>query len=166
MSMRINSLALGLAFAATLAVVARSSAEPAPTVEWTALVRSHTVPVAGGTASVELSAAVAEGWHVYAATQLPGGPTPLRVTLEEGTGAKVTGKLSGTTPQKHHDTSFDLDTEFYTGAFTVHLPVVWRGVAVPESLPVDVRFQTCSDRECQPPKTIRLSAQLAGATQQ
>jgi hypothetical protein len=131
--------------------------ESAPIVQWTGV-----LDVAAS--ALDLSATVQEGWHVYAATQLPGGPTPLQVTLGEGAGARLQGVASGTVPLKRHDTSFDLDTEFYTKAFTVHLPVVWHASRDTLAfLPVVVRYQTCSDRECLPPKTIQLSVPTSGA---
>ncbi len=116
--------------------------------------------------ALELSATVQEGWHVYAATQLPGGPTPLQVTLGEGAGAQLQGIASGTAPLKRHDTSFDLDTEFYTQAFTLHLPVIWHSSRETVAfLPVVVRYQTCSDHECLPPKTVHLSVPTGDAVQ-
>jgi hypothetical protein len=58
--------------------------------------------------------------------------------------------------------SFDLETRFYTHSFTVKLPVRLIGpkggrVAGRQLIPVSVHFQTCSDRECQPPTTVHLS---------
>lgn len=142
-----------------IAPMPQGFAQPAPLVHWTAVVKSADADSAGSDASLELSAVVPEGWHVYAATQLPGGPTPLRVSLEDGSDARLTGDASGTVPRKRHDKSFDLDTEFYTGAFTVRMSLVWLA-SRPSTplLPVDVRYQTCSERECQPPQTVHLVA--------
>jgi hypothetical protein len=142
-----------------VAAMSQGFAQPVPLVQWSAVVKSADAGNGGGDASLELSAVVPEGWHVYAATQLPGGPTPLRVSLEDGANARLTGVASGTVPQKRHDKSFDLDTEFFTGAFTLRLPLVWLAsrTAAP-LLPVEVRYQTCSERECQPPQTVHLAA--------
>jgi Disulphide bond corrector protein DsbC len=151
------SAAIGLATFFMIGLLQQSFAQPAPVVQWTAVID-------GKASALELSATVQEGWHVYAASQLPGGPTPLRVTLEEGAGAKLTGVASGTVPEKRHDTSFDLDTEFYTHAFSLHLPIAWRTSQVSAtSLTLAVRYQTCSDRECQPPRTVHLSVPVSGA---
>src|ERR1700722_19285363 len=93
------------------------------TVRWTASVIS-TAPVKhGSNATLELSAEVREGWHVYALTQPSGGPTALRITLEENEVARVAGAPSGTAPERKHDPSFDLETEFYTHAFALQIPV-------------------------------------------
>jgi hypothetical protein len=108
---------------------------------------------------LELSGEVQDGWHVYALTQRPGGPTALRVAIDENPVAELVGTPSGTAPESKHDPSFDLDTQFYAHSFAVRVPVsVKPGAEVGRQLiPVSVRFQTCSARECQPPKTIHLS---------
>jgi hypothetical protein len=136
--------------------VAQSSLE---TVHWTASLESTGAIRQGGEAIVTLSAAVEEGWHVYSFKQLQGGPIPLRVTLETNEVATADGAPSGTEPEKMHDPRFGLDTQLYSHAFTLHLPVRWASplTAGQHVIPVSVRFQTCSDRECQPPRTIRLS---------
>jgi hypothetical protein len=141
-------------------------AEPTPVVQWTAVLKSADQATAGQPSALQLSATVLEGWHVYAATQLPGGPTPLRVSLQDGSGAMLTGVASGTVPQKRHDASFDLDTQFYTQAFTILQPIAWR---IPNTatavLPVAVTFQSCNDRECRPPQTVHLSVTASGTVQ-
>jgi hypothetical protein len=141
-------------------------AEPTPVVQWTAVLKSADQAMGGQPSVLQLSATVLEGWHVYAATQSPGGPTPLRVSLEDGSGAKLTGVASGTVPQTRHDASFDLDTQFYTQAFTIVWPIAWRTPNTATAvLPFAVTFQSCNDRECRPPQTVHLSVTSSGAVQ-
>lgn len=111
---------------------------------------------------MELSGTIKDGWHVYALTQPPGGPAALRITLDDNDIAQIAGEPSGTTPQSRHDPSFGLETRFYTHTFTVHLPLQLKQGSTQgrQVIPVSVRFQTCSDRECQPPTTIHLSAAI------
>jgi hypothetical protein len=140
---------------------------PAPSVQWSASVKSLGADANNARATLVLSALIPEGWHVYALTQVPGGPTALRVTLEQGAAAQVAGAATGTTPETRHDPSFDLDTQFYTHAFSLNFPLKTQGpsqgapplLGTPP-LPVQVRFQLCSERECQPPKTIHLFAPI------
>jgi hypothetical protein len=133
----------------------------APSVQWTALAKRDPNDSQGQRAILEISAVVPEGWHVYAETQSPGGPTPLRVTIEEGAAARIAGVASGTSAERRHDLSFGFDTEFYSHAFTLRFPVESQGsLTASASLPVSVRFQLCSERECQPPKTIHLAAPI------
>jgi DsbC/DsbD-like thiol-disulfide interchange protein len=153
-------LLLGLSFSGATAVHAEAAATPSPEdrVQWAAALNSTGAVKAGETATVELSGTIKDGWHVYALTEPPGGPTALRVTLDDNEVALAAGTASGTPPRKRHDPSFGLETKFYTHAFTIRLPVQLKqqSTAGRQSIPVSVRFQTCSDRECQPPTTIHL----------
>ncbi len=135
---------------------------PSETVQWAGSVISNAAVKHGGAATLELSAEVREGWHVYALSQPPGGPTALRITLDENKVARAVGAPSGTTPEKQHDKSFDLETQFYIHSFALYIPVyVKQQPAVGrQQIPVSVRFQTCSDRECLPPRTVHLAVPI------
>lgn len=108
---------------------------------------------------MEISGEIQDGWHVYALTQPAGGPTPMRITVDDNQFALAAGEPSGTAPHKKHDRSFGLETQFYTHSFIVRLPVRVKEqpVAGRQVVPLSVRFQSCSDRECLPPTTVRLS---------
>ena len=127
-------------------------------VQWAATLGSSGAIKGGGATTVELSGTIKDGWHVYALSEPPGGPTALRVTVDDNQVALAAGVPSGTRPQKRHDPSFGLETKFYTHAFTIRVPVQLKqqSTAGRQDIPVSVRFQTCSDRECQPPTTIHL----------
>jgi DsbC/DsbD-like thiol-disulfide interchange protein len=142
----------------SLAQAPGTNASPNQTVQWAATLAATGGVKQGGETTLELSGTIDDGWHVYALTEPAGGPTALRVTLDENEVAEVAGAASGTAPSKRHDRSFGLVTQFYTHSFTVRLPVQVKQqpAAGRQSIPVSVRFQTCSDRECQPPTTIHL----------
>ncbi len=135
---------------------------PYQTVQWSASFTSKTALAHDAKATLVLSAEVLEGWHVYALTQPPGGPTALRIALDENGIAQTAGRPSGTAPEKKYDPSFDLETQFYARSFTLYLPVRLKEHAASgwQSIPVSVRFQTCNGRECQPPRTVHLSASI------
>jgi thiol:disulfide interchange protein DsbD len=129
------------------------------TVRWSARVTRAPATVGANDATLELSGSAKEGWHVYAFSQLPGGPTALRVTVDDDKFARISGAPAGTPPATIHDPSFGLETHFYTHAFLVQLPLRLEAHAADEKqVPISVRFQTCNDRECQPPRTIQLAA--------
>ena len=139
-----------------------SAQTPGPTVQWAAALADPGSAKQGSTTALELSGQILDGWHVYALTQPAGGPTALRVTLDDNAIVEAAGDPSGSTPQKKHDPSFGLETRFYTHSFTVRLPVQLKQQPASgrQLIPVSVRFQTCSDRECQPPTTIHLSVPI------
>jgi len=131
------------------------------TVQWAASVISTAPANRGSNAILEVSAEIKEGWHVYALTQPPGGPTALRITLEKNEVAQAAGAPSGTVPERRHDPSFDLETDFYAHAFSLRVPVhVKQSAGDGQTIPVSVRFQACSDRECLPPRTVHLAVPI------
>jgi Disulphide bond corrector protein DsbC len=131
-------------------------------VHWSASVNSATAIARGSAATIDLSGEVQQGWHVYALEQHSGGPTALRITLDTNTVVTAAGPTSGTAPEKVQDTHFGFETQLYTHPFIVHLPVrVDRELAAGKQLiPVSVRFQACSDRECLLPRTVHLSVPI------
>jgi hypothetical protein len=132
------------------------------TVQWRAAVIRPTAARNGNEASLELSAQVLEGWHVYAPTQPSGGPTALRVTIDQNDFALVAGAPTGSKPRRRHDRSFGLETQIYTLSFAVHVPLrlLEAQATGRREIPVSVRFQSCSDRECLPPRTVHLSVPI------
>jgi hypothetical protein len=157
----VRALCVAIAFGAVVPETSVAQVDE-PTVDWTASWSTGTAVEPGEQGTLELSGVVQEGWHVYALTQRPGGPTALRISIDDNPVASQVGAPSGTTPESRHDPSFDLDTQFYTRSFAVHVPVTVKpGVATGgQVVPVSIRFQTCSARECRPPMTIHLSVPI------
>jgi hypothetical protein len=131
-------------------------------VHWSAAIRSAGPVEPDSTTTIDLSGEVQDGWHVYGLEQHSGGPTPLHVTLDSNSIVTAAGPTSGTAAEKVQDTHFGFETQLYTHPFIVHLPVrVDRGLAAGKQLiPVSVRFQACSDRECLLPRTVHLSVSI------
>jgi hypothetical protein len=130
---------------------------PPDRVQWSAALGPTGNIKSGSTVTLEIHGAIEDGWHVYALTEPSGGPIALRVTLDENDIVQAAAAVSGTPPSKHRDPSFGLETQFYTHSFTIRLPVIVKAAVGRQQVPVSVRFQTCSDRECQPPTTARLT---------
>jgi DsbC/DsbD-like thiol-disulfide interchange protein len=129
-----------------------------PTVHWEASLLESRALGPGSTAALAVSAQIESGWHVYALTQAPGGPTALQVTVDQNPVLESAGKPSGPAPETRHDPSFDLDTAYYAHEFALQIPVVVKqapGLGR-QWIPISVRFQSCSDRECRPPTTVHL----------
>ena len=147
------------------AVLAQAPDDPAraDTVSWT--VAPLDIAKKPGHATLTLHGAVAAGCHVYSLKQLPEGPTPLVASVAANDVAAVDGAATGSAPTKFHDPAFGLETQFYTGQFTLMLPVRLKTQgSAGQTIPVDVRFQTCNGRVCQPPKTVHLSAVINPST--
>jgi hypothetical protein len=157
---------LGLAFhGAGLAQTPDRSAGntlPADAVTWTATASSSLAVKPGSRLSITLQGAVLDGWHVYGLEQPAEGPIPLLVTLDASPVAATDGAPTASPPTKFHDPSFNLDTQFYSKAFTVTLPVRVAPAASTgaQQIPVSVRFQSCNGPTCRPPKTVHLTASV------
>ena len=139
--------------------VAQVSVQP---VQWAGSLVRTTLLNAGMKIVIELSAEVQQGWHVYGVAQSPGGPTPLRVTLDANDFVQVAGVTSGTVPEKRHDAAFDLDTELYEKSFKLDQPLTINQDpgAGRNLVPVSVRFQTCNHRVCLPRRTVNVSVPI------
>jgi Disulphide bond corrector protein DsbC len=159
--MDFQPLSLGLVLGLSLCNASFAQV-PIQPVQWAGSAIPKTPVEQGSTIKIDLSAQVQEGWHVYGLTQAPGGPTPLRVTLDENGVAQIVSVKSGTDSIKKHDPSFDLETESYPGSFSLDIQTqVKQHAAVGnQSIPVSVRFQACNDRTCLPPKTVHLSVPI------
>jgi hypothetical protein len=117
----------------------------------------------GGKAKLALNGTVLAGWHVYSLKQALEGPTPLVVTVDANEIASADGAVTETPPTTFKDPAFGVNTHFYSSAFSLTVPVKFRSKpGAGAAVPVSVRFQTCNGRICQPPKTVHLSANLAG----
>jgi DsbC/DsbD-like thiol-disulfide interchange protein len=130
---------------------------PSEVVQWT----STTTKSTATSAAVKLSAQIEDGWHVYALSQPPGGPTPLRISLPAGSGVELEKPVVETEVSRHLDPNFKMETLYYLKAANFNLAIKKTGPTTSETVPIDVRFQACNDRLCLPPYTAHLTVQLA-----
>jgi DsbC/DsbD-like thiol-disulfide interchange protein len=153
---RFGLVAIGILCAASFA---QSPIQP---VTWSASASTKGELKQGGRVTLDLSADIQDGWHVYGMNQLPDGPTPMHIAVDENDAAQSDGAISGTKPVRQHDASFGLDTETYTHSLVLHVPVQLKqdAAAGNRSVPISVRFQACNDRICLPPKTVHLAVPL------
>jgi thiol:disulfide interchange protein len=108
--------------------------------------------VVGDTFSVDVAARIDSPWHLYAPTQLPGGPIPLVLSVPFNQPFTQLGEIDFPLPKSVVDPNFNLETQFYEehAVFTVPIQVesAKDGRHV---LTVTTSFQTCNDRICLPP---------------
>jgi hypothetical protein len=154
-----------LLMAPGLCATAVADAPPEP-VHWNVALTTQDPIRKGSDTTLEISGVIDAGWHVYALEQLPHGPTPLRVTLDQNLIAVLASPASGSAPEKVYSASFGLDTQYYTHTFAVHVPVHLSQdlPAGRQLIPLSVRFQACSDKECLLPRTVHLSIPIDVST--
>jgi len=115
---------------------------------------------AGGTFKVTLSATVPDGWKLYSLKPAEGGPVATSITT--GDSAFAIDSISAPKPESYPDRNFGIFTEIYTAETAFQLAVRVRRTAKigAAELPLLVRFQTCTNRYCLPPRTDTLTIAL------
>lgn len=116
----------------------------------------------GARMSVELTAKIEEGWHLYAPDQPPGGPIPTRIEMPEGQPFKLAGEIETPPPRIELDPNFNLETQFYEDEATFTLPVEIAADAPSgkQEVKVNIVFQTCNGQKCLPPKRLKLAVMV------
>jgi len=139
---------------------------PDNVVLWSARLASERPLKAGQKVAAVLDASIEPGWHVYAITQPPGGPTRTQISVPMGQVVKLAGNITGPKPQSAYDSTFSMQVESYEEAVSFRVPLAVSADAKPGAIEstLDVRFQACSDRLCLPPATkhVPLNVTIAG----
>ena len=143
-----------LVAAALAAVLAAAPADP---VAWK-LQNPPSAVKAGAKFSVKLLATVQEGWHLYSLKPMAEGPIPTRIWMPDGQPFSLAGAVQSQDPMVMQDASFGMEVELYEGEAVFTLPVrVAAGVgAGAQKLLVSASYQSCNNKLCLPPKTVRV----------
>jgi thiol:disulfide interchange protein len=147
-----------MAIAAAAFAAPRVAAAQEHPIKWLLTTSSGTVRQ-GKPFSALLRAEVPAGWHLYSATQPPGGPVQTTIGVANGSVFAITGAMHVRDPDVAPDNNFDIVTETYADSVTFVVPVVAR-VAGEQKLDIKVGYQTCTDRYCLPPTSEVLHVAL------
>jgi thiol:disulfide interchange protein DsbD len=137
------------------------AAAPADPVAWK--LNPPVAPVKpGGRFTVKLLAEVQEGWHLYSLKPMAEGPIPTRIWIAEGQPFALAGAIQSPDPQVMQDASFGMEVELYEGEAVFTLPVRVASGASPgaQKLVVSASYQSCNNRLCLPPKTVRVEVAM------
>jgi thiol:disulfide interchange protein DsbD len=148
----------------TIAGPAAAQEDP---IGWT-LAKTPTSATAGQTFRIELTATIEAGWHLYSITQGPGGPIATRLSVPPGQPFALEGAIDAPPPHVAFDSGFSMDTETYSEKTVFTLPIKVDGKASgKQMLHVQAYYQTCNDKFCLPPKTVKLETpfEVKAATQ-
>jgi len=150
-----------LVFLAPMAVAGQAG--PPQPVNWAMTLAQPAASIrAGGTFEAIVTVKIDEGWHVYAAEEVPDGPRPLLIALAEKSPFRAGGSLKAPDPERDMDQSFGQVTAFYKADTTFGLPVaVPSGTAAgAHDLVVEVAFQACDGRICLPARATLLKTSI------
>ena len=113
---------------------------------------------AGARFNVKLVAAVQPGWHLYSLKPMAEGPSPTRIWIAEGQPFALAAAVQSPEPIVTQDATLNMEVEFYDGETPFTLPVkIAAGTAAgSQTLTVSASYQTCNDKLCLPPKTVKV----------
>jgi DsbC/DsbD-like thiol-disulfide interchange protein len=159
--LRAVPLILLLAAVALLGSSAAQAQESAPQpVHWTATFKAAPPTLRPGQkVTLNLTASIDSGWHVYALTQPPDSPViATQITVPDGQPLALSGDIEAPQAESKMDPTIGKRTAFYEDSASFALPLKVNKKAHPgkHSFEVDVRFQACNDRLCLPPRTQKV----------
>ena len=157
---RANYLFLSVLSLISLGFVSSAIGQRASVVTWTARVEPAKVKP-DAKAKIQVTAQMSPGWHLYSLTQ--GEPLiATKVSFTEDANFKSAGAATQPKPKVAFDPNFQLNTETFEGSVTFTVPIKVKPTARPgkQQLTLSVRFQTCNDRLCLPPKTETVTADV------
>jgi uncharacterized protein YyaL (SSP411 family) len=118
---------------------------------------------AGGTSQIVVLLEIKEGWHINANPPEPDHMIPTKVTFK----SKLGTKLSEVVYPKGHSYKFEGEEEVqaYEKEVAIHgtLTVPDKTGGQSDDMEISITYQACKEKECLPPKTIKLLAKLGVA---
>jgi thiol:disulfide interchange protein DsbD len=116
---------------------------------------------AGARFQVKLAAAIEAGWHLYSLKPVAEGPIPTRIWIAGGQPFQLSGAVDAAEPVTVQDPALGMEVEMYEGEATFTLPVqAAAGAAGPQTLVVSASYQSCNNKLCLPPKTVKVELPL------
>jgi thiol:disulfide interchange protein DsbD len=152
-----------IAAALLVPITAGAQQGPPQPVKWSVAVEPASGQVApGGTVVAVVTAAINEGWHVYAPDEANVGPRPVDLTVVKNAVFSAAGKFESPEPEREMDQAFGQITASYSEQATFRLPVAVAADAPAgaHTLEIDVSFQACDGNICLPAKAARVKATL------
>jgi len=113
----------------------------------------------GSKVLARLEGRIDPGWHVYSMTSAGAIPTTIKLAANA---AIEKARIFQAPPKKAYDPNFQLDTETYEGSavFLLELQLRPDAAAGASEVSAEVRYQTCNDKVCIPPRRRTVSATL------
>ena len=133
-------------------------AAPADPVAWKLQSAAAAPLKPGARFHVKLLATVQEGWHLYSLKPLADGPVATRIWIAGDQPFSLAGPVQAPDPQVMQDPTLGMEVELYEGETLFTLPVKSAPGVAPgaHNLVVSAAYQTCNDKLCLPPKTVKV----------
>jgi thiol:disulfide interchange protein len=141
-----------------LASVALGAEDP---VQW-ALTFDSKSAAPGAHVLAKFTGTIEPHWHVYSMTTPPGGPNPTTAKIADN--PAVAGfQIYQSKPVRKLDPSFGIDTETFSEQYVLLFDIELKkdAAAGPADVTANVRYQSCNDTICLPPKKKSALASIA-----
>ena len=141
-----------------LAIQANAAENP---VHWSmASIRKPCSP--GRTFTAKLLARVDSGWHLYALEQDEGGPIPIEISLA-GQSYLSLGTIRASKPIQLLDPNINKRDNLYTekAEFSLPLTVAAEATPGPQHAALHVRYQSCNETMCLPPRSVTVDVAVS-----
>jgi thiol:disulfide interchange protein len=129
-------------------------------VQWTLAFDAKAAPP-GSHVLAKFTGTIQPHWHVYSITTPPGGPNPTTAKIADN--PAVAGfKIYQPKPERKLDPSFGIDTETFSEHYVLLFDVELKKDAAsgPADITANVRYQSCNDTVCLPPKRKSATASI------
>lgn len=138
------------------------AAVPTP-VQWTAAAAQKQPVAAGKVVTLTLAAHIEHGWHVYALDEPDGGPIATQIGLAEGDPLSLVD-VSEPPPRMVQDPVLRQRVGMHqdTVVFSLRVRTPAKGVVAGAVSHILVRYQSCNEQVCLPPKTVTVALPLTG----
>lgn len=111
---------------------------------------------------VNLTADIAQGYHIYGFKQYEDGPVATSITFDDADGIVLEGPMTvSAEPVRKVDSTFNLELDFWSGSVTFSQPFTITDIAAAKSLDGRVRYMACTDINCTPPCTQPFSVSIS-----
>ena len=152
----------------TVAYASAQELQPAEInpIKWTLKPLQPAKPLkAGDKFTLQLTAAIEEGWHLYSTEEMPEGPKPTRIILTPNQPFELSD-IDSPAPLRAVDPNFGVETEFYEHSASFGLALQVKGDAAPgtHKLVVQVRYQSCTETLCLLPRLVKIDVEVQIAT--
>ena len=109
--------------------------------------------------NVVLKANIEPGWHLYGTQPVENGPVPTAFDFSDSEGVVFCGDFTPSVePDMSFDENFGTEVGQWHGKVTFILPFTLTGSKEDVKIKGKIRFMSCNDINCTPPRTISLSA--------
>jgi len=107
-----------------------------------------------GSPTVQITAKLQAGWHIFSQYQSSAGPTATSIQFVNPAAYQLLGKTSEPTSITYYEKLFKTDVKYFENEVQFQQKIRW--TKKPTPIKAKIEFMACRDKECLPPDEIEL----------